>query len=323
VRFLCIVLLAALATADPDHINAHVHHTKDQQGGNELSQPEVGGNPTAGSSGLNTPNITYHGGPVMVSPNVHLIFYGAWSSGVDNGGKQIILDFINNLGGSPWMDVIAGSALYPAYNDEYGHTVTGRLGTVISQDVGTSPGIQSPYTYNLRSSDIWTIVSYYVTHYRGGVYDANALYLVLTSSTVNQANSKTSAFCSAYCGWHANEGLSNNQQIKFAWIGNSAHFCLSSCSAQSTGPNSNAGVDAMISVIAHEIIEMTTDPQLNAWFDGNGWEDGDKCAWTFGSALYVSHNAWANMHLGSRDFLVQRSLALNNLCYVNGVTFQQ
>jgi len=319
----CIALLVALAAADPDHVKVHILSPKNQHGGdNEMSQPTEDGNPTAGSIGLVSPNISYHGGPIVVTPSVHIIFYGAWGTGVDNGGKQIITDFITNLGGSPWMSVIAGSTHYPAYSDDTGATVTGRFGTLYNQDVGLNPNLRSPY--NLGSGDVWTIVSYYVTHYRRSVYDSNALYVVLSSSTVNQTNGGPhNGFCTAYCGWHSYQQLTNNQIIKFAWIGNPAHFCQLSCGAQSTGPNGNAGADAMVSVIAHEIIEMTTDPQLSAWFDSNGWEDGDKCAWTFGSALYTKNGASANMHLGTRDFLVQRSLALNNLCYVNGVTFQQ
>jgi hypothetical protein len=30
---------------------------------------------------------------------------------------------------------------------------------------------------------------------------------------------------------------------------------------------------------------MMTDPKLNAWFDRQGNENADKCAWTFGGSL--------------------------------------
>ena len=30
---------------------------------------------------------------------------------------------------------------------------------------------------------------------------------------------------------------------------------------------------------------MMTDPRGNAWYDSQGAENADKCAWTFGSAL--------------------------------------
>ncbi len=36
-------------------------------------------------------------------------------------------------------------------------------------------------------------------------------------------------------------------------------------------------------MISHEHNEAITDPQLNAWYDSSGAENGDKCAWTFGT----------------------------------------
>ena len=38
--------------------------------------------------------------------------------------------------------------------------------------------------------------------------------------------------------------------------------------------------DATINVTSHEHNEAITDPQLNAWYDAAGYENGDKCAWT-------------------------------------------
>jgi hypothetical protein len=62
----------------------------------------------------------------------------------------------------------------------------------------------------------------------------------------------------------------------------------------------------MASIIAHELEEAVTDPDLNAWYDRQGQENADKCAWTFGTT-YTKNGALANMQLGSRDFLIQRN----------------
>ena len=99
--------------------------------------------------------------------------------------------------------------------------------------------------------------------------------------------------------------------LRYAFVGNATR-CLNSCAIQSVGPNGNAGVDAMVSVIAHELAEMATDPDLNAWYDSRGYENADKCAWTFGHFQYqVANGAWANVHLGSRDYEIQRNLSHN------------
>ena len=47
----------------------------------------------------------------------------------------------------------------------------------------------------------------------------------------------------------------------------------------------------MVSIIAHELEETTTDPDVSAgWFDSKGAENADKCAWTFGAPLVTFSN---------------------------------
>ena len=111
--------------------------------------------------------------------------------------------------------------------------------------------------------------------------DTNAVYFVLTSADVNE----TSGFCTQYCGWHTH-GTIPGSDIKYSFVGNPDR-CPSACAAQTTGPNGNAGADGMASIIAHELEEAVTDPDLNAWYDRRGAENADKCAWTFGTTYSV------------------------------------
>jgi hypothetical protein len=52
---------------------------------------------------------------------------------------------------------------------------------------------------------------------------------------------------------------------------------------------------------------MVTDPNLNAWYDRRGYENADKCAWTFGTTYTTSNGAQANMNLGGLNFLIQQN----------------
>ncbi|HEX8088158.1 MAG TPA: hypothetical protein VF762_04855, partial [Blastocatellia bacterium] len=135
-------------------------------------------------------------------------------------------------------------------------------------------------------------------------YDANGVYFVLTSSEVTE----TSGFCTKYCGWHT-AATPSAGHVRFSFVGN-ANRCLNACSAQTISPNGNAGVDGMISVIAHELEEAVTDPDpRSGWVDSGGAENADKCAWTFGqSQTLLPNGAWANMQLGTRWYLIQRNL---------------
>jgi hypothetical protein len=124
---------------------------------------------------------------------------------------------------------------------------------------------------------------------------------VLTSQDV----AESSGFCTKYCGWHT-YGTISGTNIKYAFVGN-ADRCPTACEAQTTSPNGNAGADAMASVIAHELEEMVTDPNLNAWYDTRGYENADKCAWTFGTVSTASNGSLYNMTLGARQYLIQRN----------------
>jgi hypothetical protein len=264
--------------------------------------------PPAGSTGVQFPVITNHGGPVLGTPNVYLIWYGNWNQG--NGsdtaaGQTIVTDFLSGLSGSPYYQT----------NASYG-TPSGFF------NLGGSFTDHYSQGSNLRDRTVQTIVANAIN--RGALpKDSSGIYLVLTSSDV----AETSGFCSRYCGWHT-DGTISGTNIKYAFIGN-ANRCLNACAAQTTGPNGNAGVDGMVSVIAHELEESNTDPDLNAWFDAGGAEDADKCAWTFGQSLsQTSTGAYYNMVLpalsvGSRPFLIQRELDVNSKCYVNYVSKAQ
>jgi hypothetical protein len=98
--------------------------------------------------------------------------------------------------------------------------------------------------------------------------------------------------------------------FKFGFVGSTAR-CPSACAAQSNGsPNNNVEADGMASIIAHELTETTSDPELDAWFDDAGLENADKCAWNFGN-VYASPGGggYANTQVGSRYFLLQLNWA--------------
>ncbi len=266
------------------------------------------GAPPAGSTGTITPVITYHGGPIMGLPNVYLIWYGNWnqSNGSDTpAGQQIVTDFLYGLNASPYYMT---NATYSG--------VSGSFSVANTYTDAYSQGV------NLTDRKVAAVVSNAIN---GGNLpkDSNGIYFVLTSSDV----AETSGFCTRYCGWHTYGTLSGTN-IKYSFVGNS-NRCLNACSIQTTGPNGNAGVDGMVSVIAHELEETNTDPNLNAWYDANGAEDADKCAWTFGQSLSLTGSgAYYNMTLntpngGTRPFLIQRELSSSSLCYVNYTTKAQ
>lgn len=268
-----------------------------------------GSAPTAGSTGAILPPITYHGGQVMTTPTVYLIWYGNWAqtNGTDNAiGQTIVRDFLYGVSNSGHFKI----------NTSYG-APTGL--------VNVGPEYTDNYSLGSTLSDanVRTIVSN--TIYGGKLpRDSNGIYFVLTSSDV----AESSGFCTNYCGWHT-AGRIAGSTLKYSFIGNSAR-CLSGCAAQATGPNGNAGIDGMLSVLAHELEETVSDPlPTSGWADSQGGENADKCAWTFGSNSQTAPNgAFYNMTLPAksqptRNYLIQRNLDANSVCYVDYITKTQ
>ena len=78
-------------------------------------------------------------------------------------------------------------------------------------------------------------------------------------------------FC-RYCGWHT-YGISGADALKFSFVGQAVAKCPYSCMAQVNGPHGATGVDAVISIIAHELAEAVSDPLLNAWYRSAGGDE--------------------------------------------------
>jgi hypothetical protein len=114
-----------------------------------------------------------------------------------------------------------------------------------------------------------------------------------------------------YCGFHHDTNV-NGQSIKYAFIGNPTN-CMAGCSPCNprVSPNGDAGVDAMASIFLHELVEAISDPYGTAWFDDQGYENADKCAYTYGTTKTTATGAYYNMQIGSMNYLIQQNWKAN------------
>ena len=232
--------------------------------------------------------IQYHGGAVMTSTaglNVYVIWYGNWSG---NTGTTLVPAFLNGLGGSAYWNI--NTTYYDSANKYIKNIVNYKGSTTDSYSQGTT----------LSDAKVFSVVKSAISSGRLPK-DSNAVYMVLTSKDVNES----SGFCSQYCGWHTS-GTYSSTDIKYSFVGDAAR-CLSSCASQSTSPNGNPGVDGMMSVVAHELEEAATDPDISAWYFASGNENADQCAWTFGTEYTTGNGSKANMNIGGHDWLIQQN----------------
>ncbi len=248
--------------------------------------PALHGAPRAlSTSSVSQYGIYYHGGPVMLNNvKAYFIWYGSWS----DASKAVLEDFIRNLGGSPYF------AINTTYTDK------NKVGVNSSVAFPASTSVAYPKGTTLADADVQSVVASAISS-NALPLDANGVYFVLTSQDVTAS----SGFCTKYCGWHTHATISG-VDVKYAFVGN-PNRCPSACAGQSQGPNGADGIDGMASIVAHELEETMTDPDLNAWYDFKGYENADKCAWTYGTTYVTANGAKANVKLGSRDYLIQRN----------------
>jgi hypothetical protein len=85
-----------------------------------------------------------------------------------------------------------------------------------------------------------------------------------------------------FCAWHST-GTCSGVQVQFAFFFNLDGDA--GCDPEDSSGAHSQGLSALANVSGHELSETLTDNHLDAWFDANGAENSDKCAWTFGTPL--------------------------------------
>jgi hypothetical protein len=213
------------------------------------------------------PPIVYHGGAAWAgTPNLYLIWYG-WSNWngpyADNTASQVLTFFAQNIGGSSYFDTVTG------YYSQNGNTKT-----YVSNSVNYAGYITDNYSQGYTLSYGANIITRAVSN---GLLpnDPDGIYVVLLSADVTY-----SGFCSKSCGFHTTVTVGGNRLV-YAMIGNTGR-CRSSCGDSTNAPSTDFAADGMASILAHELAESVTDPFGTAWYDKNGQEISDKCAWMFG-----------------------------------------
>ncbi|XP_039124142.1 protein EXORDIUM-like 3 [Dioscorea cayenensis subsp. rotundata] len=271
-------------------------------------------------------HLRYHMGPVLTANiTVHPIWYGAW----DPPKKRIIRAFIRSISpdgaAPPKPSVAAWWRTVALYTDQTGSNVSRavRLGAEKNDRLCSHGKRLSRLTVqHVIRSAVSARTRPLPVNPQGG------LYLLLTSDDVYVDD-----FCGQVCGFHYFTFPSIvGYTLPYAWVGNSARACPGVCAwpfAVPAGyggpragapPNGDLGVDAMISVIGHELAEMASNPLANAWYAGTDpcfpTEIADLCEGIYGTGgggsytgqLTVDGRDGAAYNLngvGGRRFLVQ------------------
>ncbi|CAI5473032.1 unnamed protein product [Closterium sp. Yama58-4] len=213
---------------------------------------------------------------------VFVLWYGVFS----DAQKQTVRSFVASL--SPNADAAVTVPLWWNINRLY----YDQDGNHISQSV-TWEGELEDRAYSKGK----TLLSSHVEDLLGSAissqqlpYDPRGVYFLLSDAFVNQkwGDKVTSEkFCTHFCGWHHHSWADNYGDFIYSWVGKADLICPSACIPKeirgdtSLSPTGDPGMDGLVSVFAHEFAEATSSPFVSTWFDGEGYENADKCAWKF------------------------------------------
>jgi hypothetical protein len=94
----------------------------------------------------------------------------------------------------------------------------------------------------------------------------------------------------AYCAYHFIFGNTIYANLSYPIYDSPVGFTCGSDARIAFGsiqsPNGNVDADVEISPTSHEIMEAITDPDtVTGWYDQIGYENGDECAYVYGSPL--------------------------------------
>ena len=212
--------------------------------------------------------LVWHNGPVMHSTTVAPVYWGTrWGNSSFVGDKISGLDTVySRVGGTP----------YARTNGEY-YDGSGSVDTTnISKSSNLTDLTATPSGAPSTSQVLAEVAKMTSNH-----PVANAYYPVYSDQPRGTAG---------YCAWHSS-GTINGIRVQFGFF-----FNLDGdpgCDPQSPPSLGHSqGLAALANVSGHELSEMLTDPQLNAWYDQKGAENSDKCAWTFDGTVSIGGQDW-------------------------------
>ncbi|HEY8076807.1 MAG TPA: hypothetical protein VIF62_21925 [Labilithrix sp.] len=233
-----------------------------------------------------TPALVDHGGRVAATIHFYLLF---WGTGFEPTTPSLYATFLGGLGASAWWTIdsqyLRGAANHASFVKSYTDAHTAPSSTV------SDAALRAELARVIAAGSL--------------PYDANGVYYVVTPKNVKVC-SNGACSCENFCGYHS-AFASTAGVVLYAAIP-SAAACPSSCgvfASDATSPNRNVEADEGVSIMAHEGAEAQSDAYGDAWFDGSGWENGDKCAYTYGTTTRAANGAAMNAAWGGKSWLVQ------------------
>ena len=297
-----LLLLAGIATA----IAAQTAFASAvSSAGNSLPAHIGGVTRTIGLPQLGSGNLINHGGPTMTTNKTYAIYWAPSGYSFNTGYTSTIDQYFGDVAHDSGMSTNVYAVAVQYSGIQYNSTFGGSVADTNPYPASGCPIYEGDISKCLTDAQLIAEIDNQINAH-GWTRNGTNQFFVFTPSGVGSCfDSQGSQGCAYtdYCAYH---GLTGSGAI----YANQPYAGHAGCDEGQYPNGSTSKADPTINVVSHEHNEAITDPQLNAWYDSAGYENGDKCAWIFGS-VSGSNGSEYNQTINGHHYFLQEEWSNN------------
>jgi hypothetical protein len=246
----------------------------DCQDGVDVGPDVLMANPGAVDAGTAWPQVLWHCGAVMGPTKAQLMYWGpSWQD------PSFAIDRVDGL---QTFFTGFGDSRYAQLASEYTGITQGAVIPASSAVSYLPPAyVQDAFPQSGSVKPIDAVDE--VCGWTNNSPDPSTLYILLSELAQDGPE----------CGWHASGKCSNGSPLLVIYVPNldaSSPSC-GGITNWNADPTRSVPLAKLANTLAHELTEARTDPFQSGWFDVDGGEVGDKCAWTFQSPVTLTNGS--------------------------------
>ena len=247
--------------------------------------------------------LIWGGGPVMHANRVHAIYWFPPGYTLAPSYRSVIDQYLSDVAHDSGSEgnVYSTDPQYTDSSANAAYSSTAATSIVDPQPFPAS-GCSDPKTSACVSdSQIVSEVNRVVS--TGGLpRGLGDIYFVFTPPNVGSCDSSGACSFVDFCAYHSGFGGGSSVTL-YANMPYGAFDTQQGC-GRSNSLNGDPAADVEVNLVSHEHNETVTDPLGDAWLDVQGNEDGDKCAYVYGTTSGTP-GAEYNQTINGRHYLLQ------------------
>jgi len=272
------------------------------------------GNGQKGRPGGN--NLTYHGGPVLHANTAYAIYWVPAGSSVSANYTSLIDGFFQNVAADhgKTTNTYYSTTQYTDSGGNVGYGV-GFAGSTVDTNAFPASGCNdnvATTTVCLTDAQLRAEINNVIAS-KGWPRGLGPIYFIFTPRNVGSCFGSSCAF-TTFCAYHSSFGSGTSTTL-YA----NQPYTMTVPAACDAGQHPNGDdADSTLNVVSHEHQEAMTDPLGNAWYDRQGAENADKCAWTFGTSSGTNGAKYNETINGTHYYLQQDWSNASSRCVQTG-----